>query len=183
MYGTGFKYHTSLCARAHATCQDGRCHAPGRGPVRSASFGLLRESVRAEQCAYEALREAARGELGVAHAAHVDGLGGARLDAQHRGLQGRRGAVASAGCRGEGWRGSVRCAMWAWFEGSRDGLQPCASGLQPMHPGCSPTCPGSIPMCPGAACPRADLTAARVTAATLTTAILTMARHVLELLE
>ena len=138
MYGTGFKYHTSLCARAHATCQDGRCHAPGRGPVRSASFGLLRESVRAEQCAYEALREAARGELGVAHAAHVDGLGGARLDAQHRGLQGRRGAVASAGCRGEGWRGSVRCAMWAWFEGRAAAL--CiraathASRLQPYVP-------------------------------------------------
>ena len=60
-------------------------------PVRSASF-RLRECVRAEQRAYEALREAARGELGAAHAAHVDGLGGARLDAQRR-----------RGCRVAGW--------------------------------------------------------------------------------
>ena len=45
-----------------------------------ASLWLRRECVRAEQRAYEALREAARGELSAAHAAHVERLGGARLN-------------------------------------------------------------------------------------------------------
>ena len=50
--------------------------------------------MRAEQRAYEALREAARGELGAAHAAHVGGLGGARLGAQRRRVARLQGLAA-----------------------------------------------------------------------------------------
>ena len=70
------------------------------------------------------------------------------------GLQGRRGAVHSAGCRGEGWRDSVRCAMWAWLEGRAaalciraathaSSLQPHAQAVTPCILRCDPTCPGA----------------------------------------
>ena len=74
---------------------DGRRHARLGTLPRAASFGRRRECVRAEQRAYEALREAARGELGAAHAAHVGGLGGARLGAQRRRIARLQAAMLS----------------------------------------------------------------------------------------
>ena len=89
------RHTTLLVVRASATRHTRTTAERHARYARAASFGRRRECVRAEQRAYEALREAARGELGAAHAAHVDGLGGARLGAQRRRIARLQAAMLS----------------------------------------------------------------------------------------